>query len=93
MTLQTAAFILLAALSFSIVVATAPAHRPARGRRAHPYTRVSTLAKALDDLSNLMTWKQRKTAEGLVRRPDLLTRLAGASPTATPTPTGPPSAS
>jgi hypothetical protein len=43
-----------------------------------PYTRVSTLAKALDDLNNLMAWKQRKTAEGLVRRPDLLTRVAGA---------------
>lgn len=43
-----------------------------------PYTRVSTLAKALDDLNNLMAWKARKTAEGLVRRPDLLTRIAGA---------------
>lgn len=42
------------------------------------YTRASTLAKALDDLSNLMAWKQRKTAEGLIRRPDLLTRIAGA---------------
>lgn len=42
-----------------------------------PYTRVSTMAKALDDLNQLMAWKQRKTAEGLVRRPDLLTRIAG----------------
>jgi hypothetical protein len=51
---------------------------PPDGGDPIPYTRVSTLAKALDDQSNLMTWKQRKTAEGLVRRPDLLTRLAGA---------------
>lgn len=42
------------------------------------YTRVSTLAKALDDLNNLMAWKARKTAEGLVRRPDLLTLISGA---------------
>lgn len=50
---------------------------PGGGERV-PYTRVSTLAKALDDLNQLMAWKQRKTAEGLVRRPDLLTRVAGA---------------
>ena len=51
---------------------------PVGGGTPVPYTRVSTLAKALDDLNNLMAWKQRKTAEGLVRRPDLLTRIAGA---------------
>jgi hypothetical protein len=51
---------------------------PPDGGDPVPYTRVSTLAKALDDLSQLMAWKQRKTAEGLVRRPDLLTRVAGA---------------
>lgn len=50
---------------------------PPDGGEPVGYTRVSTLAKALDDLSNLMTWKQRKTAEGLLRRPDLMTRLAG----------------
>lgn len=55
----------------------------ADGKR-HPYTRVSTLAKALDDLNNLMAWKARKTAEGLVRRPDLLTRAAGALSTGDP---------
>lgn len=49
-----------------------------------PYTRVSTLAKALDDQTNLMSWKARKTAEGLVRRPDLLTRAAGALSTGNP---------
>jgi hypothetical protein len=41
------------------------------------YTRVSTLAKALDDLNNLMAWKQRTTAIGLLRRPDLLTHISG----------------
>lgn len=51
---------------------------PPSGGEAQPYTRVSTLAKALDDLNQLMAWKQRKTAEGLARRPDLLTRIAGA---------------
>lgn len=51
---------------------------PPEGGQPVAYTRVSTLAKALDDLSQLMAWKQRKTAEGLVRRPDLLTRIAGA---------------
>lgn len=54
-----------------------PLITPPDGGDRIPYTRVSTLAKALDDLSNLMTWKQRKTAEGLLRRPDLMTRLAG----------------
>lgn len=51
---------------------------PPNGGKPIAYTRVSTMAKALDDLSNLMLWKQRKTAVGLLRRPDLLTRVAGA---------------
>ncbi len=51
---------------------------PLDGGKPIAYTRVSTMAKALDDLNNLMAWKQRKTAEGLIRRPDLLTRVAGA---------------
>jgi hypothetical protein len=51
---------------------------PPEGGDPVAYTRVSTLAKALDDLNQLMAWKARKTAEGLVRRPDLLTRVAGA---------------
>jgi len=42
-----------------------------------PYTRASTLAKALDDTSNLMAWKQRMTSVGLLQRPDLMTKLAG----------------
>ena len=51
---------------------------PPEGGEVVPYTRVSTLAKALDDLNDLMAWKARKTAEGLVRRPDLLTLISGA---------------
>src|SRR5689334_3084695 len=51
---------------------------PPEGGQPVPYTRVSTMAKALDDQSGLMLWKQRKTAVGLLRRPDLLTRIAGA---------------
>jgi len=55
-----------------------PLITPLGGGEPIPYTRVSTLAKALDDQSGLMSWKQRKTAEGLLRRPDLITRVAGA---------------
>lgn len=51
---------------------------PVGGGDPVAYVRASTMAKALDDLSGLMAWKQRKTAEGLLYRPDLLTRLAGA---------------
>lgn len=51
---------------------------PPHGGGKIPYQRVSTLAKILDDQTALMSWKQRKTAEGLVRRPDLATRIAGA---------------
>lgn len=51
---------------------------PPDGGEPVAYVRVSTLAKALDDLNSLMAWRARKTAEGLVRRPDLLTRVAGA---------------
>lgn len=55
-----------------------PLIAPPGGGKPVAYTRVSTLAKALDDLSNLMAWKARKTAEGLIRRPDLLTLVSGA---------------
>lgn len=50
---------------------------PPEGGKAVAYTRVSSMAKALDDQTFLMLWKQRKTLEGVVRRPDLLTRAAG----------------
>src|SRR5688500_15493091 len=36
-----------------------------------PYTRVSTIAKTLDDKEGLTNWKQRTTAVGLKLRPDL----------------------
>lgn len=54
-----------------------PLITPPGDHRPVGYTRVSTLAKALDDLNNLMAWQCRKTIEGLLRRPDLLTEAAG----------------
>ncbi len=51
---------------------------PAGGGAPVPYTRVSTLAKTLDGQEGLTAWKERKVAEGLLRRPDLLTRVSGA---------------
>lgn len=51
---------------------------PPQGGKPIPYVRASTLAKTLDDLNQLMMWKQRKTLEGVLRRPDLLTQAAGA---------------
>lgn len=57
---------------------------PPGGGDPQPYTRASTMAKALDDLSNLMAWRQRMTAVGLLRRPDLMTRVAGALANGTP---------
>jgi hypothetical protein len=48
------------------------------------YTRASTAAKALDDLNALMAWKARKTAEGLVKRPDLMSRVSGVLATGNP---------
>lgn len=51
---------------------------PPDGGEPVAYTRASTLAKALDDLNGLMAWQQRKVLEGLLARPDLMTRAAGA---------------
>lgn len=50
---------------------------PPDGGALVPYTRVSTLAKALDDTTNLTAWKLRTVAVGLARRPDLRARVAG----------------
>lgn len=50
---------------------------PVGGGKPVAYTRVSKLAKVLDDQNTLMAWKQRKVLEGVIRRPDLLTRGAG----------------
>lgn len=50
---------------------------PVGGGKPYGYTRMSTIAKALDDKSNLINWKGRMTAVGLLARPALMTRLAG----------------
>lgn len=47
---------------------------PIDGGKPIPYTRVSTLAKALDDKTALTDWKCRQTAIGLAARPDLVTK-------------------
>lgn len=48
---------------------------PPGGGKAVPYTRVSTLAKALDDQAGLMKWMKRQVSLGLARRPDLVALL------------------
>lgn len=53
---------------------------PADGGKALPYVRVSTLAKVLDSKEALMAWKQRMTAIGLGKRPDLAQRAAVTDP-------------
>ena len=45
---------------------------PADGGKPIGYTRVSTLAKALDDKTALTKWKQRQVVIGLGARPDLV---------------------
>jgi hypothetical protein len=51
-----------------------PLITPVDGGKPIPYTRVSTLAKALDDKTALTKWKCRQTAIGLSVRPDLITK-------------------
>ena len=46
---------------------------PLDGGKPKAYTRVSTLAKTLDDLNGLMLWKQRQTIMGVAKRADLYT--------------------
>lgn len=46
---------------------------PLEGGKPKAYTRVSTLAKTLDDQSGLMMWKQRQAVKGVAKRADLLT--------------------
>lgn len=50
---------------------------PVGGGKPVGYTRMSTIAKVLDDKSNLVNWKARMAALGLRQRPALMTRLAG----------------
>jgi hypothetical protein len=45
---------------------------PPDGGDARPYTRASTLGKALDDEAGLTFWKQRMTAIGVAKRRDLI---------------------
>ena len=51
-----------------------PLITPADGGKPVAYTRISTLAKALDDGSALANWKCRMTAIGLAKRPDLVSK-------------------
>lgn len=53
---------------------------PPEGGKPKGYTRATTVAKALDETSNLMAWKQRMTALGLVARPDILATIATLDP-------------
>lgn len=58
---------------------------PPGGGKAEPYTRCTTFVKAIDgDSSALAQWKQRLTAMGLARRPDLLLGVASAGDGSTP---------
>ncbi len=54
-----------------------PLITPPGGGKATAYTRVSTLAKTLDNKEQLMRWKCRQTVIGLGRRNDLVA-MAGA---------------
>jgi hypothetical protein len=45
---------------------------PPKGKKPVGYSRATTIAKALDDTSNLAAWGKRMTALGLAVRPDLL---------------------
>lgn len=49
-----------------------PLISPPDGSKPIAYTRVSTLAKVLDDKTTLMQWKCRQTALGMGRRKDLV---------------------
>ena len=48
---------------------------PLKGKKPVGYTRATTVAKALDDTSNLAAWGKRMTALGLASRPDLLAMI------------------
>ena len=48
-----------------------PLIEPIGGGKAIPYTRVSTLAKALDNKEGLTKWLQRMVLQGVAARPDL----------------------
>ena len=50
---------------------------PVEGGKAVPYVRASKLPDLLKNSDQLTKWKIRKAAEGLLYRPDLMTRIAG----------------
>jgi hypothetical protein len=50
---------------------------PPGGGEPELYERPSGFGKLLEDRKNLERWQERKTAEGLLKRPDLQTRVAG----------------
>lgn len=54
---------------------------PPGGGKPVPYTRVSTLAKKLDDQGGLIAWKQKVTALGLVADRSLYQRFAAIAST------------
>lgn len=49
---------------------------PPDGGKPVGYTRATTIAKTLDDTSNLEKWATRMVALGLAKRPDLLAQVA-----------------
>lgn len=57
-----------------------PLINPPNGGDPIPYTRVSTLAKALDDKEGLTQWKCRMTAVGMAKRTDLIALAASSDP-------------
>lgn len=65
-----------------------PLVKPPGGGEAIAYTRVSTLAKALDDMNGLMAWQSRMTARGMAMRPDLIALAAATDPSETKTYSG-----
>lgn len=56
-----------------------PLIQPPDGGKPIPYTRVTTVAKTLEDEGGLAKWKMRMTALGLVARPDLHALVATAN--------------
>lgn len=57
-----------------------PLIAPLDGGQDVAYTRVSTLAKAIDDTTNLTKWKCRKAVKGASMRPDLASLAVALDP-------------
>lgn len=55
-----------------------PLIKPEGGGKPVPYTRVSTLSKALSDSTGLTKWKMRMMLRGASQRPDLMALAAAA---------------